>query len=118
MKKHFVFILLFFMVTFVSAQNQTILTAGNFFKSVSEYYATIKDYEASFTINAGGTKMSGKVSFKAPNLLRMDFDDPADQVIVFSDNRLLMYLPLSNATFIQEVEKDSSGSEQILFYRI
>ncbi len=110
MKKHFVFILLFFMVTFVSAQNQTILTAGNFFKSVSEYYATIKDYEASFTINAGGTKMSGKVSFKAPNLLRMDFDDPADQVIVFSDNRLLMYLPLSNATFIQEVEKDSSGS--------
>ena len=110
MKKRFVFILLCFLLTYVSAQNQTILTAGNFFKSVSEYYATIKDYEASFTINAAGTNMSGKVSFKAPNMLRMDFDDPNEQVIVFNDNRLLMYLPLSNATFIQEVEKDSSGS--------
>jgi len=110
MKKRFVFILLCFLLTYVSAQNQTILTAGNFFKSVSEYYATIKDYEASFTINAAGTSMSGKVSFKAPNMLRMDFDDPNEQVIVFNDNRLLMYLPLSNATFIQEVEKDSSGS--------
>lgn len=111
MKKILVFILLCFMLSLVSAQNsnQTILTAGNFFKSVSEYYATIKDYEASFTINATGTNMSGRVSFKAPNMLRMDFDDPNEQVIVFNDNKLIMYLPLSNATFIQEVEKDSAG---------
>ena len=111
MKKRFLFILLSFMLAFVSAQNQTILTAGNFFKSVSEYYATIKDYEASFTISAAGTSMKGKVSFKAPNLLRMDFDDPEKQVIVFSGDRLLMYLPLSNATLIQDVDTDAaSGS--------
>ena len=109
MKKLFLLILLFFSLTCVFAQNQTILTAGNFFKSISEYYATIKDYEASFSISAAGTKMSGKVSFKAPNLLRMDFDDPEKQVIVFSDNRLLMYLPLSNATLIQEVDTDASA---------
>ena len=110
MKKLFLLILIFFSVACVFAQNQTILTAGNFFKSISEYYATIKDYEAMFTISAAGTDMSGKVSFKAPNLLRMDFDDPKDQVIVFSDKRLMMYLPLSNATLIQEVDTDTEAS--------
>ena len=112
MKKRlfFVLFLILFVLAGISAQTQTILTAGNFFKSVSEYYATIKDYEASFSINAAGTKMSGKVSFKYPNLLRMDFDDPKEQVIVFNDNKLTMYLPLSNATLVQEVDSDSSGS--------
>lgn len=108
MKKRFLFILTAFMLVCVSANAQNILTAGNFFKSVSEYYATINDYEASFSISVEDTHMSGKVSFKTPNLLRMDFDNPKDQVIVFSNNKLLMYLPLSNATLIQEV--DGSGS--------
>ncbi|MBO4508193.1 MAG: outer membrane lipoprotein carrier protein LolA [Spirochaetaceae bacterium] len=107
MKKLFLLILICISLSCVFAQNQTILTAGNFFKSVSEYYATIKDYEASFKITAG-SEMSGKVSFKAPNLLRMDFDDPEKQVIVFDGERLQMYLPLSNATLIQEVDKDAS----------
>ncbi len=109
MKKRFLFIFIAFLFVSVSIHAQNILTAGNFFKSVSEYYATIKDYEASFSINAGGTQMSGKVSFKSPNFLRMDFDDPKDQVIVFSNDRLLMYLPLSNATLIQEVDASEGG---------
>ncbi|MCR4940818.1 MAG: outer-membrane lipoprotein carrier protein LolA [Treponemataceae bacterium] len=111
MKKRILFILTIFMLVCVSVHAQNILTAGNFFKSVSEYYATIKDYEASFSITVEETQMNGKVSFKAPNLLRLDFDDPKDQVIVFSNNKLLMYLPLSNATLIQEVDGSDDMAE-------
>ena len=73
--------------------SQGITTAGAYFKSVSDFYSTIKDYEASVEISADRREMAGKVSFKRPDLLRIDFSNPQDQVIVFNGDMLTIYLP-------------------------
>ena len=93
-----------------SGFSQTITTAGEYFNSVSEYYSTIKDYEAAVDITAAKKEMSGKVSFKQPDLLRIDFSKPADQVIVFNGDTLTIYLPEASAILNQQVQSDGSSA--------
>ena len=92
-----------------SATAQSILTAAAFFQTVSAEYGKIQDYEASVDIMATKTAMEGKVSFKRPNLLRIDFSNPEDQVITFNGDTLTIYLPGSDAVLEQTVE-GSDGS--------
>lgn len=92
---------------------QQILTAGSFFQSVSEHYGTIKDYEAHIEITADKQKMIGKVSFKRPNLLRIDFTDPDTQVICFNGDLLTIYLPKVKAILNQEVSSGSSSGANL-----
>jgi outer membrane lipoprotein-sorting protein len=89
---------------------QTILTASDYFKSVSEYYGTINDYTADVTIVANKQEMEGFVSFKKPNLLRIDFTSPQDQVIVFTGETLTIYLPNLDSAMIQGLEKNTDPS--------
>lgn len=96
---------LFFAGTFSFAQN--ILTAAEFFRSVSENYGTIKDYEADIGIKINKQNMEGRVSFKRPEMLRIDFSNPENQVILFSGDDLVIYLPGSSAILEQSV--NSSG---------
>jgi outer membrane lipoprotein-sorting protein len=91
------------------AQNQ-ILTAGAFFKTVSDFYATIGDYEAMLDISIGRTTMSGRVSFKKPELLRIDFSSPQNQVIVYNGDRLTIYLPGNAATLTQSASQNQGGA--------
>ena len=58
---------------------QGITTASDFFKSISERYSEVQDYEADVTITIGKTEMSGRVSYKQPEMLRIDFSDPAER---------------------------------------
>jgi outer membrane lipoprotein-sorting protein len=83
---------------------QSILTAASFFQTVSAEYGKIQDYEASVDIVAAKTPMEGKVSFKRPNLLRIDFSNPEDQVITFNGDTLTIYLPGSDAVLEQSVD--------------
>ncbi len=94
-----------------SSFSQGILTATSVFKEVSEFYGTVRSYEADVNIKIGKTSMTGKVSFKRPNLLRIDFSDPAEQVICFNGDLLTIYLPGSAAILNQSVDsKSSDGS--------
>lgn len=88
---------------------QGITTASAYFKSVSDYYATLKDYEAEIEIKADKEVMAGQVSFKRPNLLRIDFSNPQDQVIVFNGDTLTIYLPGQAAVLQQSVGSDSTA---------
>ena len=89
---------------------QNITTASAYFKTVSEYYATIKDYEADMQLSAGKQQMAGKVSFKRPDLLRIDFSNPANQVIVFNGDMLTIYLPDASAVLQQSVQSDGGSA--------
>lgn len=92
----------------LSLSSQTpILTVSAFFKTVSEKYAQIKDYEADMTVTANKSVMHSRVSFKKPNLLRIDFSDPATQTIVFNGELLTVYLPGPRAILSQSVEGGS-----------
>lgn len=86
---------------------QSITTAASFFQSVSEYYGTINDYEATMSITAGRSQMQGQVSFKRPNLLRIDFSNPKDQVILFNGDMLTIHLPGISSNLKQSVSPSS-----------
>ena len=84
------------------AMAQDILTADNFFKNVSAKYASIKDYEAQVSVLAGKQSMAGTVIYKAPSLMRMDFSEPASQVIVYDGQSLVVYVPEFRAVLSQQ----------------
>ncbi|MCE5255373.1 MAG: outer membrane lipoprotein carrier protein LolA [Spirochaetaceae bacterium] len=92
------------------AVTQEIVTAEQFFGKVSERYASINDYEASILINSGGQAMSGDLWFKSPQLMRIDFRQPPEQVIVFDGQRLIVYIPQYKAVLQQETGTDSLGA--------
>ncbi|MCR5606773.1 MAG: outer membrane lipoprotein carrier protein LolA [Treponema sp.] len=99
--------IVFTLVFFSAAYAQNAITASAFFQSVSEQYGKIKDYEATMEITVGKQNMNGKVSFKRPDLLRIDFSNPENQVILFNGDELTIYLPGSSAVLQQSVT--SSG---------
>jgi len=86
------------------------LTADQFFSEVSDRYAQISDYEANVTINAGkGGMMAGVLAYKTPALLRLDFSQPADQVISFNGEQLQVYIPSLHAILSQSASSSSAG---------
>ncbi|MBQ5781414.1 MAG: outer membrane lipoprotein carrier protein LolA [Spirochaetaceae bacterium] len=89
--------------------SQEIMTAATFFQSVSEKYGTLTDFEATMHMSIGDDSMSARMSFKRPNLLRLDFSDPETQTIVFNGETLTIYLPQHRTILNQTVEK-SGGS--------
>lgn len=93
-----------------AAFSQSILTAAAFFQTVSAEYGKISDYEASLDIKAAKQVMEGRVSFKRPNLLRIDFSKPEDQVICFNGDTLTIYVSGSDAILNQSVESSGSGN--------
>ncbi len=113
MKKSFIICILFVANVCMTFAQSSILTAAQFFQSVSAEYGLIKDYEAYIEINAAKTKMSGKVSFKRPNLLRIDFSSPEDQVICFNGDMLTVYLPGAAAILNQSVQSGGSSSANL-----
>lgn len=88
---------------------QNITTASAYFKTISEFYSTLKDYEVDFEIKVDKSETAGKISFKAPDLLRMDYTNPEEQVIVFNGDTLTIYLPDSDAVLQQQVQPGSTG---------
>lgn len=97
-----------FLVGLSFAQNIT--TASAYFKTISEYYGTIKDYEVDFEIKVEKTETAGKLSFKAPDLLRMDYTNPQEQVICFNGDMLTIYLADTKAVLQQQITPGSSSS--------
>lgn len=93
-----------------SAFCQGITTASAYFKTISEYYGTLKDYEVDFEIKVDKTESAGKLSVKAPDLLRMDYTNPQEQVICFNGDVLTIYLPENHAVLQQQVTPGSSSN--------
>ena len=110
--KKLIFVFYFSFLIFL-AHAQGILTAASFFRAVSENYATIKDYEADVDIKASRNTMRGHVSYKNPNLLRIDFSNPEEQVICFNGDLLTIYLPGSAAILNQAVDSSSGNGANL-----
>ena len=108
MKKLIISLCALFVSTVLFAQSIT--TASAYFKTISEYYGTIKDYEVDFEIKIEKKETAGKLSFKAPNLLRMDYTNPEEQVICFNGDVLTIYLPDAPAVLQQQVSPDGTNN--------
>jgi outer membrane lipoprotein-sorting protein len=89
---------------------QEIITAEAYLKMVSENYTAIRDYEASITIRSGNSDMIGNVSYLQPCFMRIDFSRPAEQVIVFNGDALIIYLPEYRAVLNQDIKRKPGAS--------
>jgi len=103
-------LLFILMFSFSFLYGQEIITAGRYLEMVSEHYASIRDYEANIAIRSGNQEMTGNVSHVAPSLLRIDFTRPAEQVIVFNGEALIVYLPEIRAILNQSISRRSGAS--------
>ena len=92
---------------------QNITTASAYFKTISEYYGSIKDYEVDFEIKVDKEESAGKLSYKAPDLVRMDYTNPEEQVIVFNGDMLTIYLPGSHAILQQDVSTSGNNANSL-----
>ncbi len=88
---------------------QDILTAERFLAKVGEVYQAMEDYTALVSIETGRSSMEAKALFKAPNLMRLDFSVPEEQIIVFNGDTLTVYLPEYRAVLSQTVTSESSS---------
>jgi outer membrane lipoprotein-sorting protein len=105
--------LLFLITALVASSSlsaQAIQTAAEFFGQMQAVYVGVTDYEASIRITSGKTVMQGILAYKAPNLLRIDFTEPANQVISFNGEELQVYLPEYSAVLVQSAGKSSAGA--------
>ena len=82
---------------------QPVITAENFFSQVAATYHGIDDYEADIRITQRSGSMAGRLSYKRPNLLRIDFSEPQGQVIVSDGSVLTVYYPALDVIFEQKL---------------
>jgi outer membrane lipoprotein-sorting protein len=101
MKKGLFFIVSLIFSGILALQAQEILTAGRYLDQVSERYSSIKDWEARIAIRSGTTRMIGYAISMGPNFLRIDFSSPAEQVITYNGESLMIYLPNERAILNQ-----------------
>jgi outer membrane lipoprotein-sorting protein len=86
------------------------MTAEDFFDRISEKYGEIKDYIAAVSITLEKDVMEGTLYYKNPNLLRIDFSTPAEQVLVTDGTRLTVYIPQYRVVMSQTLKKRSSAA--------
>jgi outer membrane lipoprotein-sorting protein len=101
-------VLLFFSVLRLTAQD--IMTAENFFDQMSEIYGEVRDYIAKVTIIQEKETMGGVLYYKTPNLLRIDFTSPAEQVLVTDGSKLTVYIPLYRVVMSQALRQRSAAA--------
>ncbi len=85
-------------------------TAGEFFSRLAERYSEITDYTADIRISQGDSEEWGKVFYSRPNLLRIDYEQPQDQVLCVNGERVQFYDPGQSVVMSQPLESGSGGS--------
>ena len=110
-KKLFIICLIIFPAFFAYSQEQArIVTANEFLNFVSAQYGSIDDYEAKVVITKGKEKMDGTIYYKTPSLLRINFDNPKEQVLVVDKEKLVIYIPKYRVIMQQKLKKKSGVS--------
>jgi len=110
MTKRGIFLFFISLFCFSPIFGQEIITAENYLQMVSEIYTNIRDYEAAVTLRSGSTDMVGRASYLQPCFMRIDFSRPADQVIVFNGDVLIIYLPEYRAVLNQDIKRKPGAS--------
>ena len=102
-------ILLLLVPFLVVAQEAKLVPADKFFSDLSAGYGKVQDYETMVTITQGKSVSHGRLSYKAPGFLRIDFDSPARQFINFDGQKLSAYMPAEKVFLQQDYKKDAPG---------
>ena len=109
-RKFYIIICLIIFPVLFSAAQERIVTANEYLNFVSAQYGSIEDYEAKITITKGKEKMSGIIYYKTPSLLRINFDNPKEQVLVVDKEKLVIYIPKYRVIMQQKLKKKGGVS--------
>ena len=109
-KKFYIFICLIIFPVLFSAAQERIVTANEYLNFVSAQYGSIEDYEANVTITKGKEKMTGIIYYKTPSLLRINFSNPKEQVLVVDKEKLVIYIPKYRVIMQQKLKKKGGVS--------
>jgi outer membrane lipoprotein-sorting protein len=113
-KTAFPIVLLLVIPFFAHAQAAEIVSAEKFFSNLSASYSKVKDYEGTISIIQGKATSHGKLSYKSPLYLHIDFDEPAKQVLNFDGERLTFYSPANEVILEQKYKKKSPAQVEAL----
>lgn len=79
-------------------------TAGEFFDKLSDNYGEIRDYQAEIKIVQGTLEQEGTLFYKSPNLLRINYTEPKDQVLCVDNEKLQLYIPEHSVVMVQPLK--------------
>ena len=98
-----IFAILILILAPATVSGQQVLTAIEYFDTIGVNYAEITDYIATMTWTDETGSMSGTLYYKRPNLIRIDFDSPEEQVLVSNGELFMIYVPAFNGVHQQEL---------------
>ncbi|MCG8569060.1 MAG: outer-membrane lipoprotein carrier protein LolA, partial [Spirochaetes bacterium] len=102
MQKKITFLVFGLLLLNLNTFSQELLSAYDLFNQLSETFkTTIKDYEADLEWIQKDITQTGKVFFKNPQKLRINFSEPKDQVICSDGYELTVYLSELNLVLKQ-----------------
>jgi outer membrane lipoprotein-sorting protein len=101
-------LLLHIPVGFLAAQD--IQTAVSFFDELSARYGEVEDYQANLRITREESESTGTIEYRIPNQVRVDFEEPAGQVLVSDGELLQVYIPEHNVVLEQSLRRRSEGA--------
>ena len=96
------------------SQATELVSAEKYFAGISAGYQKVKDYEALLTITQGKTVSRGKLSYKSPMYLRIDFDDPPKEVLNFDGQKLTFYSPANEVILEQRYKKKTPSQVEAM----
>lgn len=77
---------------------------------MSARFSSIEDYTANFTWVNGDVKYSGKIKYKKPDNILLEFDEPEEQKIVSNGRVLYIYIPYLKVVCQQSLGEDTESS--------
>lgn len=87
----------------VPASTQELLTAPELFERVSTAYGGFRDYIAELVMTDAYGEMAGTLYYKQPNMILVEFSNPAEQILVSDGEYLRVYIPSSNVVLEQSL---------------
>lgn len=90
--------------------SQQILTANEFFDTVAANYGSVEDYTADMVWRDESGTWRGTLTYKRPDLIRIDFTEPEDQLLVSNGEKLTVYIPAYNVILEQELRDQVSDT--------
>lgn len=90
-------------------QQPTLLNAMDIFNRASDLYAKLYDFQAMITITKGETTQSGVMFYNNRNMLKIEFYNPAGQMLLIDRDKIQIYLP-SHQTILEQAFTDSKTS--------
>lgn len=68
-------------------------------------YGEIEDYSATLTITTDESVTNGRMEYRIPNQVRIDFEEPAGQILVSDGETLQVYIPQFNVVLQQPLRR-------------